>query len=75
MIVTGKSITIQVQSTDTIRDLKLKVEKKEGIWPENQRFVFDGKTLEDEKTLADYGVKSDSTFQFYISLPGGCPGY
>lgn len=76
MIVVGKTITIQVQSTDTVADLRLKIGEIEVISPENQRLVFNGKTIAigDSKTLADYGIRSDSTLHLYLSLPGGCSG-
>lgn len=76
MIVIGKTITIQVQPTDTVADLRSKIQEIETISPENQRLVFNGKTIGtgDGKTLADYGVRSDSTLHLYLSLPGGCPG-
>lgn len=75
MIVIGKTITIQVQPTDTVADLRSKIQEIEIISPENQRLVFNGKTIGiEDKTLADYGVESDSTFHLYLSLPGGCPG-
>lgn len=74
MIVVGKTITIQVQSTDTVEALKSKIEDIEKIQLVSQRLVFNGKTLENSRILSDYDIRSDSTLHVYLSLPGGCPG-
>lgn len=74
MIVVGKTIIIQVQSTDTVEALKSKIEDIEKIQLVSQRLVFNGKTLENSRILSDYDIRSDSTLHVYLSLPGGCPG-
>ncbi|XP_076260023.1 ubiquitin-like protein NEDD8 [Rhynchophorus ferrugineus] len=68
---TGDERMIDVEPSDKILALKEKLEEKEGIPPQQQRLVFQGKQLKDDKTISSYKLKAGTVLHLVVALRGG----
>lgn len=69
--INGKTRTVQVESTDTVKAVKQKIAEAEGIQVDEQRLIYAGKNLEDNKTMSDYNIGSETTLHLVLRVRGG----
>eukprot|EP00308_Calcidiscus_leptoporus_P003341 CAMPEP_0119362214 /NCGR_PEP_ID=MMETSP1334-20130426/9337_1 /TAXON_ID=127549 /ORGANISM="Calcidiscus leptoporus, Strain RCC1130" /LENGTH=97 /DNA_ID=CAMNT_0007377395 /DNA_START=96 /DNA_END=389 /DNA_ORIENTATION=+ len=69
---TGKEIEIDIETDDTIARIKERVEEKEGIPPPQQRLIFGGKQMTDDKKASEYNIEGGSVLHLVLALRGGC---
>ncbi|KAJ7334648.1 ubiquitin [Mycena olivaceomarginata] len=68
---TGKMIELDIEDSDPISRIKEKVEEQSGVPPPQQRLIFSGRQLQDDKLAKDAGIVAGSTLHLVLALRGG----
>lgn len=70
-LLNGRILPLEMEPTDKIIDIKAKLEETEGITPQQQRLVFGGRQLQDEKTLQELNIQAGTQINLLLALRGG----
>jgi ubiquitin len=68
---TGRTIELEAESTDTVESLRQKIQDKTQVSDDQKRLICAGKVLEDGRTLEDYNIQTDATVHMVLRLRGG----
>ncbi|KXL44307.1 hypothetical protein M433DRAFT_68429 [Acidomyces richmondensis BFW] len=68
---TGKEIELDIEPSDTVTRIKERVEEREGIPPVQQRLIYGGKQMADDKTALEYNLEGGATLHLVLALRGG----
>jgi len=69
---TGKEIELDIDPDDKITSIKERVEEQSGVPPPQQRLIFSGRQMADDKAIRDFGVNAGSVLHLVLALRGGC---
>ena len=67
----GVTKAVDISSEFTVAQVKQAIYDKEGIEVDQQRLIFAGRQLEDERPIQDYGIEAESTLHLVLRLKGG----
>ena len=69
--VSGRTLALEVQPSETVEDVKMKLQEKENVDADHQRLVFAGKELEDSQTIGSYAIAGEATLEMLFKMAGG----
>jgi len=68
---TGREIELDIDDEDKITRIKEKVEEQSGVPPQQQRLIYSGRQMQDDKTAKELGVKPGDVLHLVLALRGG----